>query len=253
MHVPSLHGLIRRRVLVNFRVNPEVMAKLLPQPFTPKLHNGWAMAGICLIRLERVRPALLPGFVGFTSENAAHRIAVRWLDKENQHCEGVYIPRRHTNSKFIQFAGGRLFPGEHEEATIAVTDQVQSLELHLRARDDSLSIDLSGTDADNLPPTSIFSSLTEASEFFRAGSLGYSETKTGKRLDGVRLLTRTWQVKPLAVKSVHSSYFENLKLFPQGSVEFDCALVMRNMEHEWQMIPSLEIGTSSSCEVNNLA
>jgi len=32
---------------------------------------------------------------------------------------------------------------------------------------------------------------------------------------------------------VESSFFEDRALFPPGSVEFDCALLMRGIEHEW--------------------
>ena len=38
------------------------------------------MAGICLIRLQQIRPWFVPGCcgIGISSENAAHRMAVEW-------------------------------------------------------------------------------------------------------------------------------------------------------------------------------
>jgi hypothetical protein len=41
-------------------------------------------------------------------------------------------------------------------------------------------------------------------------------------------------VAPLAIERVSSSYFEDRTAFPAGSVTFDCALIMRNVAHEWQ-------------------
>lgn len=32
---------------------------------------------------------------------------------------------------------------------------------------------------------------------------------------------------------VESSFFKNESLFPSGSVEFDCALLMRGIDHAW--------------------
>ena len=90
--VPVVQGVIARRLLVNFRVRPDVLAALLPAPFQPKLVNGFGLAGICLIRLEQVRPRGLPAFVGLSSENAAHRIAVEWA-ADGKLSEGVFIPR----------------------------------------------------------------------------------------------------------------------------------------------------------------
>lgn len=99
MRLPIINGLIRRRLLVNFRVNEGVMSRFLPPPFRPKLHNGYAIAGICLIRLEQIRPNWLPSFCGLSSENAAHRIAVLWDDPSGETREGVFVPRRDTGSR----------------------------------------------------------------------------------------------------------------------------------------------------------
>src|SRR5829696_791023 len=99
MTPPTLQGLVKRRLLVNFRIDPRVIAPQLPAPFRPKLVDGWAMAGICLIRLEQLRPLGVPAALGFSSENAAHRIAVTWTDEASGDArEGVYIPRRDTGA-----------------------------------------------------------------------------------------------------------------------------------------------------------
>src|SRR5690348_2599388 len=94
MMLPALRGLVRRRVLVNFRVDPAVIQRQLPASFRPKLLGNWAVAGICLIRVEQLRPKGIPAALGRASENAAHRIAVTWIDNTGMTREGVYIPRR---------------------------------------------------------------------------------------------------------------------------------------------------------------
>ena len=121
MRFPRIHGIIRRRLLVNFRVAPDVIQRHLPAPFRPKLHDGHAIAGICLIRLEGIRPKGVPEIFGLSSENAAHRIAVVWEDGGEMR-EGVYIPRRDTGSLIGHLAGGRVFPGEHHRAQFQVAD-----------------------------------------------------------------------------------------------------------------------------------
>src|SRR5258708_37019501 len=115
MQIPIIRGLIDRRILVNFRVDPDALARLLPAPFRPKMAKGAGMAGVCLIRLKKVRPRFLPAFVGISSENAAHRIAVEW-DENGFTREGVFIPRRDTSSWLNTWLGGRLFPGVHHHA-----------------------------------------------------------------------------------------------------------------------------------------
>lgn len=67
---------IERRLLVNFRLDPEAAARILPAGMRPDLVHGYAVGGICLIRLAKLRPVGFPSVVGIRTENAAHRIAV---------------------------------------------------------------------------------------------------------------------------------------------------------------------------------
>ncbi len=181
----------------------------------------------------------MPAVLGIGSENAAHRVAVEWKDEEGQTREGVYIPRRDTNSRLNQLAGGRVFPGEHHVAKFEVKDDGEVIEFAMHSQDGEAAVELAGRTGAPLPDGSVFKTLTEASEFFRAGSLGYSATANGGQLDGLRLETKTWQVKPLEIERVHSSWFADIKKFPKGSAEFDCALIMRDVEHEWHSAPCL--------------
>ena len=236
--VLSMRGVIRRRILVNFRVDPEVVQRQLPPPFRPKLLDGEAVAGICLIRLERLRPRFLPVAAGLASENAAHRVAVEWEDADGQVREGVYIPRRDSDSPPNRLLGGRLFPGEHHAARFAVREAASVIELAVRSADGRVAVELRARPAAALPPTSRFPSLAAASAFFQAGSVGYSTRRRGG-LEGLRLATRAWRIEPLAVERVYSSYFADSRLFPPGAVFFDCALLMRHVEHEWHALPPM--------------
>jgi hypothetical protein len=240
VRLPSLQGVIRRRLLVNFRVDPDVMKRQLPADFEPKLQGGFAVAGICLIRLEQIRPALVGLPAGVSSENAAHRVAVVRRDGGSA-AEGVFIPRRHSDSWLVLAAGGRLFPGQHKRARFDIHDDGSTIEFSMRSTDGLTDVRLRGKSAVGLPVGSIFPSVQAASNFFKGGSVGYSATSEPRRLEAIRLETREWKVAPLEVSEVHSSWFADLKRFPKGSVEFDCALVMRNVAHRWFGQPDLYV------------
>jgi hypothetical protein len=242
--MPRVHGTIKRRLLINFRVDPCVVQKLLPAPFQPKLHRGQAIAGICLIRLEGIRPRGFPRLAGLSSENAAHRIAVTWEDRHGAH-EGVYIPRRDTGSLVNHLAGGRVFPGEHQRARFRVLDADDRIALHMRSADGNVDIDLVARTAHGISTGSSFDSTDDASAFFERGSLGYSATASGDHLDGIALHTLSWQVEPLDVEHVRSSYFADPSRFPEGSVAFDSGLIMRNIRHEWAAVEELALPASS--------
>jgi len=56
----SIDCTIERRLLINYRIDPEVARLHIPSPFRPLLVSGWAVGGVCLIRLGGLRPAHLP-------------------------------------------------------------------------------------------------------------------------------------------------------------------------------------------------
>lgn len=232
MKVPAIKGVIDRRILVNFTVAPAIIQNILPAPFRPKLYKGHAIAGICLIRLKHIRPKGLPGFVGISSENGAHRIAVTW-EEQGIAREGVYIPRRDTSSRFNAFAGGRFFPGKHYHARFDVRESGGNYHVAFNSEDETF-ISIDGSLTGRLNEDSAFENLAAASDFFEAGSAGFSPGGGG--LDGLQLQVKEWKVEPLAVTAVRSSFFENREIFPEGSVRFDNALLMRVIAHEWRGI-----------------
>jgi hypothetical protein len=242
MDLPTLEGLIRRRILINYRADPDVVQSLLPAGFRPKLQRNHAVVGICLIRLEQVRPKGLPSLVGLSSENAAHRIAVQW-DRDGLELEGVYIPRRDSNSSVNQWLGGRVFPGEHHAATFDVQQPENKILLAMHSNDQVVRVNVDGQISQTWPSGTMFSSLEEASSFFERGALGYSETHKKDHLDGILLSTQRWRVEALQTNTVSSSYFEDTRRFPKGSVVFDHALIMRDIQHQWHSAPSYQLKT----------
>ena len=104
----------------------------------------------------------------------------------------------------------------------------------MRSDDGVTSLSVVGDVADDLPATSgLQVAGGGVSAFFQAGSLGYSATPDPRRFQGLELRCHSWQVEPLAVSAVQSSYFDDRTVFPARSIELDCALLMRGIEHEW--------------------
>src|SRR6185437_6581656 len=206
LQLPVVAGTIERRLLVNFRCRPDTLQNVLPAPFRPKLIRGWGMGGICMIRLGGIRPAFFGNIGGFSSENAAHRIAVEW-DEDGVTREGVFIPRRDTNALLNRLMGGRFFPGIHHAAKFRVSETENHFNVEMRSRDEAHFVCVVGSVTDRLPGNSIFNSLEEASEFFRRGSLGWSVREKDNAFDGLELGCEKWKMEPLATERVESSFF----------------------------------------------
>ena len=58
-------------------------------------------------------------------------------------------------------------------------------------------------------------------------------TSDETRLDRLLLRTLEWHVQAFNITTARSSYFSDRTRFPAGTVEFDHALVMGNILHEW--------------------
>lgn len=225
-------GTIDRRILINYQADKEVIERFLPAPFRPKLVKGKAIVGICLIRLKNIRPKGIPFNAGISSENGAHRIAVQWTEY-GETKEGVYVPRRDTSSRLNSLAGGRIFPGIHHLADFKVNEG--NGQYHVRFdSDDETFLEISAAETNDWSEQSIFEDQDCASDFFKNGSMGYSPDRTGNAFDGLELKTKKWEVSPLIVTKVKSSFFEDELIFPNGTIKFDNALLMRSIDHEWK-------------------
>lgn len=237
MKIPTLTGIIDRRILINYKVNKSVLERYLPYPFRPKLVDGKGIAGICLIRLKNIRPKGVPKTVGVASENGAHRIAVEWTEN-GQIKEGVYIPRRDTSSKLNSLVCGRVFPGVHHLARFTVEECYGKYFVEFTS-DDETFLSIRAEESNEWNSQSIFDNLECASSFFEKGSVGYSPDRIGNEFESIELCTSNWKVTPLSVTNVRSSFFENETIFPEGSVAFDNDLLMKDIEHEWRSLEGM--------------
>ena len=106
--------------------------------------------------------------------------------------------------------------------------------------DDGTFLSITAQETTEWTKLSVFEDQDCASDFFKQGSVGYSPNKIGETFDGFELKTKKWEVSPLTVSQVTSSFFEDKTVFPDGAITFDNALLMRNIDHEWNSKKSLE-------------
>lgn len=232
MELPVLNGIIDRRILINYRVKPEVIRALLPSHLEPLIVNGYGSAGICLLRLKNIGIKYSPSFLRITSENAAHRFLVKFREGDKE-VHGVYIPRRDTDSIVNVEIAGRLFSWPHYSALFEVQEENGNYSVKMRSKDDCTTLEVEAKLTEEFPADSMFESLNHASSYFKSCQVGVSPSTNPRRFKQIELKTKTWDVKPLQVRSLKSSYFEDQALFPKGTIEFDNALLMEGIEHEW--------------------
>lgn len=220
--IRDVRAQLRRRLLISYRVDPAVAASLLPAGFRPQIVDGSAVAGVCVLGLESIRPGWMRPRWGLRSENAAHRIAVEWDGPDGVE-HGVFIVERHSSAWHPVLFGGRLFPGVHRRARFRTDESGDRYALTMEASGHSLSADVEvGGDWSS----SLFGSIDAASEFYRAGRVGWSPRRAGRGVERVALSTNAWSVEPAHLHHLRSSFFDAL---PAGSTRFDSVVVMRDL------------------------
>ena len=240
--LPTLEGIIARRVLLNFRADPQVVQRLVPAPLEVATVNGAAIVGICLIRLEQLRPKGVPADFGLSSENMAHRVALRHPS------DGVFIWRRETDLALAMFLGGRLFPGVHHCAKFYVAQDAGSLEMEVHTRKSEADVRFRAKVVNEWTATPAFATFEDARTFFQRGDCGYSCALREGKLEGMQLRTLRWEMTPLVVEDVNANFYGDTERFPRGSVEFDGALLMRGIPHEWHELRDVpELAEVAEC------
>lgn len=236
--LPTLEGVIRRRVLLNFRADPSIVAPLLPAPLEVLTYKGFAIVGVCLIGMEKLRPRGIPGLLGLSSENMAHRIAIRYPTNDGMK-DGVFIWRRETDQCLVSLLGGRLFPGVHNRASFVINEGIEDISIAVQTEGGVADVSFEGSYQTDWQPGSIFPTFDDAVEFFRAGDCGFSCSLRGDRLEGLQLKTLRWEMNALRINRFRSAFFQDVNRFSPDGINFDCGLLMRGIPHEWHEISDI--------------
>lgn len=220
--IRTVRAQLRRRLLISYRVEPEVAASLLPAGFRPQIVDGSAVAGVCVLGLESIRPSWFRRRWGLRSENAAHRMAVEWDGPDGVE-RGVFIFERHSSAWHPVLFGGRLFPGVHQRARFRTREVGERYALTMEAGGHSLAADV---EVAGEWSSSLFGSVDEASDFYRSARVGWSMARDGRSVEPVALASEEWKVEGARLHSLRSSFFDAL---PTGAAVFDSVVVMRDL------------------------
>jgi len=206
-----LRSRVHTRILLNFRMDPAVIRPFIPPGLEPVLVNGAAVAGVCFIRQQRIRPAGLPSFTGVALEAAAHRVAVT-RDGER----AVLVLRRDAPGLLPKIAS-RITAATFGAGEIAW----DGLTARLLASDGATA-SIDAASGDRLAST-LFASPDAAADFFRRESLSIEPTGRMLRVS----LPARWTVAAIEHATLASSFLASVGAEP------DSAFVARDLDAVW--------------------
>ncbi|MCE9672550.1 DUF2071 domain-containing protein [Myxococcus stipitatus] len=95
-------------VSLNYAVDPERLARLLPTPLEPELHRGTAWVQVLMSSLRDMRPQGVAPLLGVCFYQASYRAAVRYRDARGEWRRGGYFVRSETNDPVMRRVGNAL-------------------------------------------------------------------------------------------------------------------------------------------------
>lgn len=227
-HLPAMDATIERRIFVTYRADPDAVRPLVPERYDLRLTDGWAIGGVCLLRLGNTRPRHMPRWVGVSSENAAHRISIVGPDGE----PAIWSPRRDTDSHLTARLGRTLYPSAPGTARFDIGQDDERFNVQAVDADGHTVASIDATRTDALATTSVFADVAALDDYYRSTRHGYSPTSDPESDGCITVDFEQGEITPLAVRRSHSTVFD--PLVAAGSAALDHVVLMRQLSSTWQ-------------------
>jgi hypothetical protein len=192
---------VQSRVLVVYRLDPQVVQTYLPDGLLPRVVSGYAIAAACYTRL---------GGTALFRDSGTDHLAYRFAVQREDGVEAAWIPRRETSSWF-EARCGAFMRGEYGKSSFEVKEDALSIELSV-AEGDSEHFYLRG-EAGGFPQGSVFPTA-HALEHFLGDEIVRPYDPIAPEADELDL-AESVAAEPLAIFEVRSPFFEQAGLEAQ--------------------------------------
>jgi hypothetical protein len=221
------------RFIFNFLVSPEILAERLPAPWIqPQIFDGWSVASFCILSLDHVIMAPLPGLLGRKTISCAYRCGVIDIS-DGEPKPSVYVAHRNTDLPLIAKLGPVLFADTMPVVGVAVKHERDGLvEIRVRHLDGRPMFAASVSDpGDSVSFSSeIFASLDAFSSFMRLGVSSYTPSIYDDELAKVDLHKKERPFEPLDT----TVDFDSLETeWRDVGLQFDCAVRTTAGKYRW--------------------
>ncbi len=218
---------IRSRVVAIYRIDPEALARRLPEGVLPRLHSGEAVAVLCYTRLGTIGSRFLP-HRGASSNHLSYRFLVE-RSRKGRAVQETWVARRETSSRLGAGLGERILGQDHGRSTFEVAEDVLAFSLRVasaRGEEFYLRAEPCGASSSRFLPTAReVQALLCSSGEVRPVDLLVPEADALDVRNG-------FAPEPLVVFEIRSAFLDDPQVFPAGSTNFDSAwrLVTQRLE-----------------------
>lgn len=236
--LPGIHmiGNVVRRFLISYPVSPELLSGHLPPGAECSTYDGLAWVSACFVRMDDMRPDILPRFFGMGFNYLIHRTRARLPFPDGKLREAVLVLQPNINRRLLSSFGSLLTGVGFRAREIEFTEDDDNWRIRMISEGELLydATILKTSCSESISSNSRFATAQEADDFLLGVSFGGQWVKGERNL---KLLPEThdpW--KTLACTCItHTNRF--LETLGVDTVDADHAITMTQIPHYFGMTP----------------
>jgi hypothetical protein len=234
--LPGIHlaGTVGIRLLVNYGVPGEALQPLMPPGCEASTHAGLAWLSVCAVRLEKLRPSILPRAAGLTFNYLIIRTVARLPYPDGERRESVMILESNIGGRLAAKLG-RVTGIQPNLRRIEIEEDDDSLGLRMSDRDGTPLYRAEFPKAstrDPLPAGSRFGSREDSYRFLMHMSFGGAwEPGSGR----ISLLAETHDPCAWMAAETRTTKFDFLESLVPNHQEADHTIIMRSVPHQFAL------------------
>jgi uncharacterized protein YqjF (DUF2071 family) len=229
-HPVAMRTLFRRCLLVNFAVDPDELASVLPRHVEPDLLDGEAYLSVVVGRMERMRPVLVPRLLGITYDQIVYRAVVRSGDQR-----GVFFLRSDADNRLMAGLGNLMSFFRFHRSQVSFTERSGNLDLDVRTTTnpsgDIAATYTVGAPRHDLPESSAFASLDEAKGWLVELFVAFHHGAGNDWIDVVRIKRGEWDVRVVDDTRAHYAFMGAGAPFTRARL--DSVFLVGDVPYRW--------------------
>jgi len=226
----------RHSLVLTYAFPEAILRPLLPPGLELDTYENLGFVAIALVQTEKLRPAMMPTWLGQRFILTGYRIFTRYRTKENRVLRGLRILRSDTNRRLMAMAGNFLTHYNYRLASVQWRESSDRLDINVSTPHVEADLEFTAflkNDTAPLPVESPFPDHRRARLF--AGPLPFTfdyepETHSIILIEGER---EKWHPKPINVDVRRATFFDQ-SAFKKARPVLANAFIVSGIPYRWK-------------------
>jgi uncharacterized protein YqjF (DUF2071 family) len=227
----------RRCFLANFAVDPEVLVRELPPHLDLEVHRGRAYLSVVIAEMDKLRPAGIPRFLGFTYDQIVYRVVVSFRGER-----GVHFLRSDADSPLMCFVGNLISIFRFHRADIAFSTESDRAKLDVTTRHSEADIEATydlARAGQTMPSTSSFGDLAAAQAWLVELFAAFDFDERRQAMNIVRIHRGEWNIGVIPDARGRYEFMERAPF--AGHATLDSIFYAAALPYHWHRLQRVRI------------